>query len=91
MIIVNKAIDGDKKYIIILGGEKFYIYAKSKVKAVEFLAEYLSSDWYYDALEVELMAESVDKTVEEFVEATDLYPCPKYSIYLPKLKIKEEN
>lgn len=89
MIIVNKAIDGDKKYIIILGGEKFCIYAKSKVKAVEFLAEYLSSDWYYDALEVEIMAESVNKTVEEFIAVTDLYPCPKYNIYFPKLKIEE--
>lgn len=89
MTVVNQAAEGDKKYIVSLGATNFCAYAKNKDRAIELVAETLKRDWYFDALEVELMAQSVNKTVEEFIADADLQPCPKYKIYLPKLKIKE--
>lgn len=91
MIIVNQATCGEKTYIISLGGDNFCVYARSEKQAIEFMAETLNSDWYFSALEVELMAKSVQKSIEDFVADTDLYHCPKHNIYLPKLKIQEEH
>lgn len=89
MIIVNQATHGEKTYIISLGADNYRVYAQSEKQAVEFVAKTLNSNWYYDALEVELMANFARKSVVDFIADTDLYHCPKYNIYLPKLKIQE--
>jgi hypothetical protein len=89
MIIINTATCGEKTYIISLGGDEYRVYANSEEQAIEFLTETLSHDWYFDCLSVELMAKSAHKSIEEFINATDLRYCPKYDVYLPKLKIQE--
>jgi hypothetical protein len=92
MIIVNSQMD-TKIYIVSIGAEDFMSYANSKEEAIEIVAEYFisqqKSDWYFNSLEVELMAESVKKTVEDFANDADLRYCPEHNIYLPKLKIQE--
>ena len=95
MIIVNKPANDTVKYVIYLGDARFCAYAKNDAEAAEAVAGYLiaigKSDWYYDAIAVECMAKSINKNVDEFINDTDLRCCPKYNVYLPKCKIKEEN
>lgn len=93
MIIINEAAPNDKVYTVRIGADDFCLYAENENEAVDVVAEYFISrgdtGWYYDALEVELMANSVSKTVPEFIEATDLRHCPKHNIYLPKCRVEE--
>lgn len=93
MIILNLCTKCENAYILTLGEECYKIYAQSEVKAKDLLAEHLvyQNDFnsFFDALEVELMAKSVQKSITDFVADTDLYHCPKYNIYLPKLKVQE--
>ena len=89
MIVINQTTRGEKTYIISLGGDNYRVYARNEKQAIELLTETLNSDWYYDELEVELMAKSARKSVEDFVADADFCHCPKYNIYLPKLKIQE--
>lgn len=93
MIIVNNSDNGTKKYIITIGVDDFCVYAKSEDEAVEVVANYFivsgNSDWYFDAIEIEVMAESVSKSIAEFINDADLCHCKKYNICLPKCKITE--
>lgn len=89
MIIINQATHDQKTYIISLGTDDFCVYAQSEEQALEFLAEMLNADLYFSALKVEIMAKSVRKSIEQFVADADLRHCPKYNVYLPKLKIQE--
>lgn len=89
MIIINKVAEGDTKYFIYIGENPFCVYAQSEAQAVERVVETLDHDWYFDNIEVQAMAMSVNKSIEKFVTDADLYHCPKYNIYLPKLKIQE--
>lgn len=94
MDVASKPYNGTKKFTIFLGDVPFYVHAKNENEAAEVLANYFvssnKSKWYFDAIEVECMAQSVGKTIDEFIQVTDLRHCPKHNIYLPKCKIEEE-
>ena len=89
MIIINQRFEGAKMYIVSMGSEYFCIYARTEAEAIECLVKTLKSDWYFSDFEVELMAQSVHKTFDEYIADADLYHCPKYQVCLPKLKIQE--
>ena len=93
MIIINSPYDDAVKYVITVGVDDFCVYANNENEAVEVVANYFitsgNSDWYFDAIEVEVMAQSASKTTAEFISITDLRYCKKYKIYLPKLTVKE--
>lgn len=93
MIIINEPYQGAKTYIIFIGSDSFCTYANNEADVIEIIAQYFisrnASDWYFDAITIELMANCAHKSIENFVNDSDLRYCPKHNIYLPKLKIQE--
>lgn len=95
MIIITKPYNDSKpvstkrRYAVSIGINKYFVIAESEAQAVEIIASKFGPEWYFDGLEVELMAKSARKNVEEFAAAEGLYYCRKYDIYFPELKIEE--
>ena len=96
MIIINQPRPNINAYIISLGEEQqinYKVFALDSAEATELLADYLiahnNHDQYFDALEVNIMASSKGKNMQEFADAYDLYHCPKHHIYLPDLGVQE--
>lgn len=93
MFVLNKYNFCNKKYIVSIGADPFCVYADSEDEAVEMIAAYLiahgNSDWYFDAIEMDVMAASVSKSITDFIKDADLRYCPNNKIYLPKCKVEE--
>ena len=94
MIIINLPTPNANAYIISIGADAFRVCANNEAEAIENITKYFITqdkrDWYFSALEVELMAKSAQKTVEDFAKNADFCYCPKYKIYLPKLTIQKQ-
>ena len=93
MFVLNKYQFCNKKYVVTLGADKFCVYADSENEAIEIIAAHFvahnNSEWYFDAIEVDVMAASASKTIADFIEDTGLRYCPKHKIYLPKCRVEE--
>ena len=89
MINVNRYFENAKIYVISLGAEYFCVYARNEDEAVELLVEFLSAEWYFPDVEVELMATSVGKTFNQYIADADFWHCHKHKVCVPKLKIQE--